>query len=207
LFTQLYWPIAINSKGGSFSSDFIETHDEGEGTGLCSGAGSRDRRCTPLPVYGIACAKRLAQTQMWFAAPGLEAPGGASSSAQAIYAAAWKEACAYVISDKVPLLCIQASDIVHFSLFLGCLHANTQPPAGPPSWVSWWRVRSGLLRVHLVHCVDLLLLLLLAPRRYCVTDRRTIGGASVESSGSSLLSDYNAYLPPGTFRLVRGRQR
>ncbi len=38
------------AKTGVSPLRFVETHDEGEGTGLCSGACSRDRRCAPLPV-------------------------------------------------------------------------------------------------------------------------------------------------------------
>ena len=63
--TQYPCPHATNSKGGSFSSDFVENRRGREGHELRSGAGSRDRRCAPLPAYpptrcySIAPAQRI----------------------------------------------------------------------------------------------------------------------------------------------------
>ena len=54
----------------------------------------------PMVSHGrlVGLTQRLARTQMWFATANPTA--GAPPSAQAIYADAWNEACAYVISDK-----------------------------------------------------------------------------------------------------------
>ena len=46
----------------------------------------------------VGLPQRLARTQMWFATANPTV--GASPSAQAIYADAWKEACTYVISNE-----------------------------------------------------------------------------------------------------------
>jgi hypothetical protein len=40
------------ARAAGFSSDFVEKTTRGEARELRSGAGSRDRRCAPVPAYG-----------------------------------------------------------------------------------------------------------------------------------------------------------
>jgi hypothetical protein len=40
------------ARAAGFSSDFVEETTRGEARELCSGAGSSNRRCAPLPAYG-----------------------------------------------------------------------------------------------------------------------------------------------------------